>query len=113
MEMLFPSDLLERKGMNKLKHRIQRVGERYQVQRMFVPDSINPMWITKRTGYPDTPGAFVQYRFLNQAIKDIRAESRGKESFIILDDSTIKHLKNINFSDKNIQILIGNKDNDS
>jgi len=93
-----------------LKHKVMRVGDRYQVQRMFITNGINPMWITKRMGYPDNPGAFVQYRFLNQALKDIRAESRGEESFIILDKSTLKHLRNINFSDKNIDLMLGNKE---
>ncbi len=78
--------------MSKVKHKIMRIGEQYQVQRRFIPDGINSIWITKRMGYPETPGAFVQYRFLNQAIKDIRVESRGKESFIILDKSTMKHV---------------------
>jgi hypothetical protein len=75
---------------------------------MFITNGINPMWITKRSGYPDTPGSFVQYRFLNQAIKDIRAESRGKESFIVLDKSSLKHLKSINFDDESINLLVGN-----
>ena len=70
------------------------------------------MWITKRKGYPDTPGPFVQYRFLNQAIKGIRGERRGIESFIILDKSVLKHLKAINFDDESIKMLIGNKEND-
>jgi hypothetical protein len=96
--------------MSKIKHKVMRIGDGYQVQRMFIANGINPIWITKRMGYPDTPGTFVQYRFLNQAIKDIRAESRGKESFIILDKSALKHLKSINFNDINIQILIGNKE---
>ncbi len=87
-----------------------RIGEQYQVQRMFIPDGINPMWITKRVGYPKTPGVFVHYRFLNQAIKDIRSEPRGKESFIILDKSTMKHLKTINFDDNSINLLVGNKE---
>jgi hypothetical protein len=45
---------------------------------------------------------------LNQAIKDIRAESRGKESFIVLDKSSLKHLKSINFDDESINLLVGN-----
>ncbi|MHA2181813.1 MAG: hypothetical protein ACXAAH_10350 [Promethearchaeota archaeon] len=97
--------------MVKLKHKIMRVGEGYQVQRMFKADGINPIWITKRVGYPDTPGAFVHYRFLNQAIKDIRAERRGIESFIILDKSVLKHLRAINFDDESIKLLVGNKEN--
>jgi hypothetical protein len=96
--------------MSKLKHKVMRVDEQYQVQRMFITDGINPIWITKRMGYPDTPGAFVHYRFLNQAIKDIRAESKGKESFIILDKSTLKHLKQIKFDTKSINMLVGNKE---
>lgn len=95
--------------MAKIKHKVMRVGEQYQVQKMFITNGINPMWITKRTGYPDTPGAFVQYGFLNQAVKDIRTEPRGKESFIILDESALKHLRSINFGIKSINILIGNK----
>jgi len=96
--------------MGEIKHKVMRIGEQYQVQRMFISNGINSIWITKRMGYPDTPGAFVQYRFLNQAIKDIRAESRGKESFIILDKSTMKHLKTIKFDAKSINLLVGNKE---
>ena len=98
--------------MANVRHKILRIGEQYQVQRMFIADGINPIWITKRMGYPETPGAFVQYRFLNQAIKDVRAESRGEESFIILDKSTLKHLRSINFSDRNIDLMLGNKEAD-
>jgi len=99
--------------MKNRKHKVLRVGENYQIQRMFKPDGINPVWITKRTGYPNTPpGVFVLHRFLNQAIKDIRAETNGRKSFIILDNATLKHLKNINFDAESIRLLVGNVDED-
>jgi hypothetical protein len=44
-------------------------------------------------------------------MKDIRAERRGIESFIILDKSVLKHLRAINFDDESIKLLVGNKEN--
>jgi len=92
----------------RMRHKVLRVGEQYQIQRMFKPDGTNPVWITKRMGYPETPGIFVHHRFLNQAIKDIRAEANGEKSFIVLDQATLAHLRSINFDTESIKLLVGN-----
>jgi hypothetical protein len=109
MENVFPSDQGKLK-MNKIKHKVVRVGEQYQIQRMFKPDGINPIWVEKRMGYPNTPGEIIQHRFLNQAIKDIRSEKNGKKSFIILNKAALAHLKSINFPQKSIKLLVGNEE---
>ena len=96
--------------MKKIKHKISRINNSYQVQKMF-NNGINVVWVTKTKGYPDKPTTAVTYRFLNEAIKDIRAEEPdGKKSEIIVDPEALKYLQTINFTKENLEILLENKE---